>query len=184
MDRQIALLRGINVGGHNEIGMAQLRELLSELGFAGVRTHLRSGNVVLSSDSSPEDSARAIESALADRFGASAPVLVRSRDDLARVVAGNPLHHLVTDPAKFLVIFLSDVPDPDALRAVPPADFAPDVFAAGPREIYLWCPNGLRDTKLSHAFWEKRLGRTATGRNWNTVTKLLEIADAAGSDQG
>lgn len=177
MERQIALLRGINVGGHNKIGMAQLRDVLGELGFARVRTHLQSGNVVFDAGGSPEESARVVESGLADRFGASVPVLVRSRADFARVVDENPWQ-AVSDRAKFLVVFLAGEPDPEVVRAARAEDHAPDVFEAGRREIYLWCPNGLRETKLSHAFWEKRLGLTATGRNWNTVTELRELADS------
>jgi uncharacterized protein (DUF1697 family) len=177
MERQIALLRGINVGGHNKIGMAQLRDLLGELGFARVRTHLQSGNVIFSARGSPGESARVVESGLAARFGASVPVLVRSRADFARVVGDNPWRGALSDPAKFLVVFLAGAPDPEVVRAVRAEDHAPDVFELGRREIYLWCPNGLRETTLSPAFWERRLGLTATGRNGNTVTKLLELAD-------
>jgi uncharacterized protein (DUF1697 family) len=178
MVRQIALLRGINVGGHNKVGMAQLRDVLGELGFARVRTHLQSGNVVFDAGSSPEESARVVESVLAEKFGVSVPVLVRGRADFARVVDENPWHGTLSDPAKFLVVFLAGAPDPEVVRAVRAEGHAPDVFELGRREIYLWCPNGLRETTLSPAFWERRLGLTATGRNGNTVTKLCEIADA------
>lgn len=178
MTRQIGLLRGINVGRHNRIGMSQLRELCDDLGFEQVRTHLQSGNIAFNADTSPEKSARRIESGVAERFGTRVPVLVRTRDELVRVIDENPLREVATDPARLLVIFLSAPADKQRIDEIDPEDFRPDVFAAGAREIYLWCPNGLRTTALSQTFWEKRLDRTATGRNWNTVTKLLALADS------
>lgn len=177
MTRQIALLRGINVGTHNRIGMSPLRDLLHELGYEQVRTHLQSGNIVFTGATSPEESARTIEAGVTERFGSTVPVLIRTRDELAHIVDGNPLRDIATEPAKLLVLFLSDRPDPETLAAIDPGDFEPDTFAIGDREIHVWCPNGLRATKLSHTFWEKRLGLTATGRNWNTVSTLLTLAD-------
>lgn len=175
MPRQVGLLRGINVGGHNKIGMAGLRGLLGELGFENVRTHLQSGNIVFTVDTSSEESARTIEAGIADRFASVVPVLVRTRDELARVIDENPLRDVATDPAKLLVMFLAGQPYRQQIAAV---DTHSEVFALGRREIYLWCPDGVRATKLSQAFWEKQLGLTATGRNWNTVTKLLSLADS------
>lgn len=175
MPRQVGLLRGINVGGHNKIGMASLRELLGDLGFDNVRTHLQSGNIVFTVDTSPDESARAVEAGIADRFGSAVPVVVRTRDELARTVDDNPLREVATDPAKLLVIFLSGAPDRQRVESVDPGS---EVFSLGTREIHLWCPDGVRESRLSAVFWEKRLGLTATARNWNTVTKLLALADA------
>jgi uncharacterized protein (DUF1697 family) len=173
----VALLRAVNVGGRNKIAMARLRELLEGLGYGEVRTHLQSGNAVFTAaPTPPEYVATAIERQLAAELGLAAKVLVRTRTELERVVAGNPLLAIASDHARMLVTFLSHAPDAEAVNDLAPVDFEPDAFAVGEREIYLWYPGGVRATKLSNAFWEKRLGVVATGRNWNTVTRLLEMA--------
>jgi uncharacterized protein (DUF1697 family) len=178
MTRQVALLRGINVGRSKRVGMADLRESVEALGYDDVRTYLQSGNVVFTGkDGRPERAAQKIEDQLAERLGLDVRVLVRTRDELAEVIDRNPLSEIASDPRRLLVAFLSSSPDPKRLRDVDPADFEPDAFAVGAREIYLWCPDGFHATKLGHAFWEKQLQLTATARNWNTVTKLLALAD-------
>lgn len=177
-DSCVALLRAVNVGGRNRIAMADLRELLGGLGYGDVRTHLQSGNAVFTTTGTPgsaEGVAREIERALAEDLGLATSVLVRSRAELERVVAANPLLSVADDHARLLVTFLSDAPDREAVGELAPADFEPDVFALGERELYTWYPDGVRATKLSNAFWERRLGVVATGRNWNTVTRLLEL---------
>lgn len=175
--KYVALLRAVNVGGRNKIAMTRLRELLEGLGYGEVRTHLQSGNAVFTADgSSPERVAKEVEGSLAEEVGLVAKVLVRTRGELARVVADNPLLDVASDHARLLVTFLSHAPDREALDELAPADFEPDVFAVGEREIYVWYPEGVRATKLSNVFWEKRLDVVATGRNWNTVTRLLELA--------
>jgi uncharacterized protein (DUF1697 family) len=175
----VALLRAVNVGGRNRIAMADLRELLEGLGYGEVRTHLQSGNAVFTAAGTPpERMAQKIERALADELGLAAKVLVRTRAELERVVSENPLLDVASDHARLLVTFLSDAPAREALSRLAPADFEPDVFAFGEREIYVWYPDGVRATRLSNAFWERRLGVVATGRNWNTVTRLLELARA------
>ncbi len=175
--RQIALLRGVNVGGHNRVPMSHLRELLGELGYGDVRTLLQSGNAVFSAaDTPPEQAAREIEGQLAHSLGLGIRVLVRTAEELQRVVSANPLPDAVAEPSRLLVTFLSASPDPERLRELDPVDFEPDLFGFGEREIYVWCPEGVRTIKLSYAFFEKRFGVVATARNWNTVTKLLALA--------
>jgi uncharacterized protein (DUF1697 family) len=175
--KHVALLRAVNVGGRNRISMARLRELLEGLGYGEVRTHLQSGNAVFTAPSMPpERVAHKIERALADELGLAAKVLVRTHAELEGVVAANPLLDVASDHARLLVTFLSEAPAREALSELAPADFEPDVFALGEREIYAWYPDGVRATRLSNAFWERRLGVVATGRNWNTVTRLLELA--------
>lgn len=180
MTAQVAFLRGINVGGHNRIGMQRLRELLSGAGYQDVRTHLQSGNAVFRVPGTSERTRADLEGRIARELGLDVPVLVRERDELADVLAADPLRQVVTDPAKSLVAFLSRRPDPEAVAALDPAEFAPDEFRVRGREIYLWCPNGVRRTKLTNAFLERRLGVSATVRNWSTVAKMAELADAVG----
>jgi uncharacterized protein (DUF1697 family) len=173
----IALLRAVNVGARNRISMARLRELLEGLGYGQVRTHLQSGNALFSAPGKAgQQVAEEIERALASELGAPVRALVRSERELAGAVAENPLLDVAGDPARLLVTFLSASPDGRLIGELAPADFEPDVFAVGRREIYVWCPQGVHATKLGNAFWEKRLGVVATGRNWKTVTRLLEMA--------
>jgi uncharacterized protein (DUF1697 family) len=180
MARQIALLRGINVGGHRKVPMARLREVLGDLGYADVKTYVQSGNVVLTG---PERSDAATEQALAreleEAFGFDIAVVVRTRDEIAGVVAADPFAEVAGDPARYHVLFLSEAPDPERVaRAADPDAFAPDTYALKGRELYLWTPDGIRDSKLMRALTDKRLGVTSTARNWRTVNKLLELAGA------
>lgn len=161
--------------------MADLRRIVEGLGFSEVRTHLQSGNVVFTPGANArsvdvEAAGRLIEASLQEQLGLAAPVLVRAAPELRSIVAANPLSDAATDPSRLLVTFLSQPVDHAVLGEIDPADFSPDRFAPGEREIYVWAPNGVSETKLTHAFWEKRLGVTATGRNWRTVERLLELA--------
>jgi uncharacterized protein (DUF1697 family) len=177
--RMVALLRGVNVGGNNMVAMATLRELLQRLGYGDVRTHLQSGNAVFSAPGTPPAGAAGeIEERLARDLGLNVRVIVRTGEELARVIESNPLPEAVGEPSRLLVNFLSAAPDGKLVGELDPADFEPDVFGVGEREVYVWCPEGVRATKLSYAFWEKRLGVAATARNWNTVTRLRELVEA------
>ncbi len=177
MARLIALLRGINLGRNKRLAMADLRHLMHGLGYEEARTLLQSGNVVFTASEAPGAAVRRIEEGLARDAGLDVRVLVRTRDELARVVALDPLREEVSDPRRYLVVFLSEGPDRRALREIDPAEFEPDRFHAAGAEIYVWHPDGIQNAKLTHAFWERRLGVAATARNWNTVEKLLALAD-------
>lgn len=175
--RLVVLVRGINVGGHGKLAMADLRRLLADLGYDGVRTHLQSGNAVLTSAKAPATVAKEIEQAIADQLDVRPKVLVRTRDELAGVIEGNPMPGAVSNGSRFFVTFLSAEPQNGALDDLDPADFAPDRWHLVGREVFMHCPDGMHDSKLAKALDEKRLGVSATTRNWNTVTKLLTIAD-------
>lgn len=178
MSRYVALLRGVNLGRHQRIAMADLHRLLTGLGHTDVATYLQSGNAVFTSaDTEPDRLAADIQRALAAELGLSVPCLVRGRDELRRVVDANPFGDVAIDPARLLVIFLSHRPGSGMLSGVAPETYAPERFAVGDREIYVWCPEGVRNLKLSHSFFEKRIGCVATARNWNTVTNLLRRMD-------
>jgi len=174
--RQIALLRGINVGKNNRIAMADLRAVLGELGYEAVKTHLISGNAIFTSSKPPRAVAEEVAQAIDKDLLAGIKVVVLSRSELARVIADNPLPKAADDGSKFLVLFLSAKIDPAALDDLDPADFAPEEFRLGEHEIYVWCRNGIQDSKLMKALAKQDLGVTATARNWNTVTRLLELA--------
>ncbi|MGH8870098.1 MAG: DUF1697 domain-containing protein [Actinomycetes bacterium] len=174
----VALLRGINLGRSRQVAMADLRAVVAEIGHGDVRTHLRSGNVLLTADARSSDALVApLEDALSARFGFDARVVVRSRDELAAVVASDPFAGVATDGARYLVTFLSE-PAGHRLDDLDPDAYAPDAFRVRGREIYAWLPDGVTASRLDRTAWEQRLpGVTVTARNWNTVTRLLAMAD-------
>jgi uncharacterized protein (DUF1697 family) len=176
MARHVVLLRGINLGPRNRIAMGELREALEEAGFEDVRTHLQSGNIVLTSGTKPESVARKAEQVIKRRFGLEIPVVVRSRAELAKVVKRNPLGDVAIEPKRYQVSFLSAKP-PAKLVAELEAVAVPGerVVAVG-REIYAWHPEGVARSKLWAKLAGKGLGVTATARNWTTVEALLELA--------
>jgi uncharacterized protein (DUF1697 family) len=171
----IALLRGINVGGKNLLPMKALASLFTNAGCEDVRTYIQSGNAVFRADakvaaSLPERLGAAIKRA----YGFEPPVVLRSADELGRVVAGNPF--IKREAGTLHVVFLAQAPEKEAassLEAKPP-----DEFALKEREIYLRCPNGYGKTKLTNAYFDARLKTVSTVRNWKTVLTLLEMARA------
>jgi uncharacterized protein (DUF1697 family) len=173
--RYVALLRGINVGRAHQVDMPRLRELLTERGHEGVRTHLRSGNVLLDSTMDEHAVAADLAGAIEAEFGFPVPVVVRTAAELAAVVAGDPFDTVATDPARYLVTFFPEPPAPDRVDALPPPEGGGDYLVRG-RELYLWLPDGIANTPLAAWKWDKLLGVAGTGRNWNTVTKLVELA--------
>jgi uncharacterized protein (DUF1697 family) len=177
MPRQIALLRGINLGPARRVAMADLRELLESLGHAEVRTHLQSGNAVFTSDEPPDEVARRLEREIAKRLSVETDVVVRTRDELADVVRRDPFGELADDPKRYQVSFFARDPDPGAVRELEAADFSPERVVVSGREIYAWHPDGVQRSKLARILAGERFGSPGTARNWNTVTKLLALAD-------
>jgi uncharacterized protein (DUF1697 family) len=172
--RYVALLRGINVGRAHQVDMTRLRELLTDRGHENLRTHLRSGNVVLDSGMSERELAADLTEAITAEFGFDVPVVVRTGEELAAVVAGDPFATVATDPARYLVTFLAEPPEPARVDALPPADSG-DYLVRG-RELYLWLPDGIQGTPLASWKWDRLLARPGTARNWNTVVRLAELA--------
>ena len=155
--------------------MGDLRTLLEGHGYEDVRTHLQSGNVILSSPVSGARLERALERQLADGLGIEVEVLVRSRTQLADVVARDPLGKVAKNPSRYLVSFLRSKPPAKVVRELAAEDVAPEQFVIEGREVYAWHPDGVQRSKVNKLL-AQRLGVTATARNWNTVTKLLELA--------
>jgi uncharacterized protein (DUF1697 family) len=175
--RIVVLLRGINVGPNNRIAMPALREALAAAGLPGARTYVQSGNVVLDGDEGPPALAEAVQGLIAERFGLSIPVVVRTRDELAAVVAANPLGDVATDPKRYQVSFLSEPLAPPILAKLQARAVEPERLAARGRELFAWHPDGVARSKLWAGLAGKGLGVTSTARNWTTVTTLLEMAD-------
>jgi uncharacterized protein (DUF1697 family) len=174
----IALLRGINVGGHKIIKMDALREAFVGMGFSDVATYVQSGNVVFKAPAKISgDLAKKIEEMLLRRFSMTVPVIVRSSEEMGAVLRNNPfLKEDGIDSAKLHVTFLSQTPVKTALKGLDTIASGADRFHCCGQEIYLYCPNGFGETKLSINVFEKLLAVGATTRNWNTVNKLWEMA--------
>ncbi|MBB4893238.1 uncharacterized protein (DUF1697 family) [Streptomyces olivoverticillatus] len=178
MTTYVALLRGINVGGKKRVPMQTLRELLAGLGCGAVRTHLNSGNAVFVHEGADEETLAArLEEAIERELGFSVACIVREGGEIRRVVEANPFAGHEVDPSRFVVTFLAGPVDPATVADIDPAAYAPEEFALGEREVYLHCANGIRDSKLAKVLTERRLRTTGTGRNWNTVTRLADMAD-------
>lgn len=156
--------------------MPQLRELLTDGGFADVRTYLQSGNVVLASDDGDEAVARRCEQLIASELGLDIAVVTRSPGQLAAVVRHNPFEGVADDPKRYMVSFLAaSVPRAVTHQLSEVAIHAERVTVKG-RELYAWLPGGSARSKLATMLAGRQLGVTSTARNWNTVTNLLELA--------
>ena len=172
----VALLRGINVGGHQKIRMADLRVLMEGLGHESVETYLQSGNAVFRSPRKTDAAlASGMEEAIAVELGLTVSVLVRTGAELDRVVHGTPYGDRGADMKQLHVAFLSAAPTAAAVKKLAAAQFAPDELEVAGREVYLHYPDGPGRSKLTNAVLERRLGVAATMRNWRTVTTLAEL---------
>jgi uncharacterized protein (DUF1697 family) len=176
MPTQIVLLRGINLGAHNRVSMPPLREALERAGFRKVRTYVQSGTVVLDTKLQESALTKRFAELLRAEFDLDVPVVTRTRDELAAVVALNPLGKVATEPKRYQVSFLSAAPPPEVIERMAALALPEEAFAAHGRELYGWHPNGIARSKLWGGLADKKLGVVATARNWTTVTTLLEMA--------
>jgi uncharacterized protein (DUF1697 family) len=176
-ERQVALLRGINVGKAKRVAMAELRALVEELGFTDVKTLLNSGNVVYTAtDTVPEDAASRIEEALRARTGVSSRVTVLTAAEVADALDANPFAP-VDDASRFLVAVLRDPADVVRLAPMAKEDWGSDEFAIGRRVAYLWCRGGILESRLPEAL-QRTLGDAATSRNLATMQKLRTLTES------
>lgn len=178
MPRQIAFLRGINLGPSKRVPMPRLRELLTEHGYEDVRTYLASGNAVLTSASKPRELEQELERLIEAEWGFDVAVIVRTRDELADVVERMPFGDVVEEPLKRLqVSFLSGELDAGNATRIDAACAEPERVAIDGREVYAWHPDGIARSELAKLLATRKLGVTVTARNWNTVLAMLELAD-------
>lgn len=176
--RYVALIRGINVGRAKRVAMADLRAMVEKLGYGDVRTLLNSGNVVFSAPSSDRrNPARRIEDAMPGQLGVSARVTVLSAEELAAVVAENPLGKVADDPSRLLVTVLTDPADRKGLLPLARKPWSPEALGVGTRAAYVWCPKSMLESPLFAAV-TKLVGDGATTRNWATITKLHALVQS------
>ena len=173
---RIALLRGVNVGGHAKVAMADLRAMVRALGLAEPQTLLQSGNLVFRSDAPAEALERTLEDATAERFGFEVAYFVRDAAQWSGIIAANPFpDEAKADPSHLLVQFLRTAPDAAAVAALQAAIRGPEIVRAYGRHAYIVYPDGIGRSRLASPMIEAKLG-PATGRNWNTILKLAVLA--------
>jgi uncharacterized protein (DUF1697 family) len=186
MLRYLALLRGINVGGHNKVAMADLRDLAAALGLADATTYIQSGNLLFScAEADTAELAALLESEIASRLGVRPAVVVLSRGELKQVIADNPFPD-ETNPKCLHAMFHRDEVGPDHIAAVAATvrrardtGSRDDATVVG-RTLYLRTPDGFGRSELAAQLTRSSVQTAGTARNWATVTKLMGMLDAAG----
>lgn len=174
----IALLRGINLAGHRQVAMADLRVTLTGIGLEDVRTVLNSGNVVFRAKKrAPGQLERLLEATTASRLGLATDYFVRTAEEWSAVIERNPFTSEATrDPSRLLVTFLKQPVPAGAIQALASANPGRERLHASGRELFIVFPDGVGRSPLSPLLTPKRLGGPCTGRNWNTVLKVAAAA--------
>jgi uncharacterized protein (DUF1697 family) len=177
MTSYVALLRGVNVGGNKMVPMAELRAMLTGLGFEDARTLLQSGNAVFRGKAQPPGTLETLlEAEMTKRFKMSCDYHVRTAGELAQVIAANPLPaEAKKDPSRFVVGFYKARLDPTAVKKAQAAIDGPEIVRCDGRHLYMYYPNGQGPSKAGLVVG-KTLGVQGTARNWNTVLKLAALA--------
>jgi uncharacterized protein (DUF1697 family) len=172
----VALLRGINVGGRRKLPMADLAGIFAAAGAKDVRTYIQSGNVVFAAGAGDVERIGAVVSeTIAARFGFRPPVVIRTAEEWAGVVSGNPFLRADPDIGALHVAFLSGRPTGERIARLDPNRSPGDVCAVRGREVYLHLPSGVARSKLGSSYLDTTLGVTSTMRNWRTVLAVLEM---------
>jgi uncharacterized protein (DUF1697 family) len=180
MTTYIALLRGINVGGHKKVAMSDLRDFIADLGFDDVRTLLQTGNLVFGANARTGAALeRLLEVEAAKRLDLQTDFVVRTAKEWQAIIAQNPFRaEAKSDPSHLVVQFMKDAPPTTAVKALQTAIKGPEIVRAIGKQLYVVYPAGIGRSKLTAKLIEDKLGARATGRNWNTVLKLAALAGA------
>lgn len=184
MDTFIALLRGINVGGHNKIPMAELRSLCADLGWDDVQSYIQSGNLVFKASSTPAVLETELEGAIERRFDLSIPVIVRAGGDWSAYVKGNPYPEASQSEPNLVMLILSKAPpNRDAVEGLQERALDDERIVQVGDALWIHYPGGSGKSKLSPALLDRLVGSTVTARNWRTVLKINELVHKAMSEK-
>jgi len=180
MPTYVILLRAVNVGGTGKVSMAEFRKMLADLGFTRIETYIQSGNAVVDAKGSAANVAKAVTTAFEKMMGVSPGVVVRTHEQLERVIRENPFAKEATDGTKVHVAFLAG-PAASTARAaldriVEQYPKRRDRYHLAGDHIYFHLPDGAAETKFTGKSLDKALGAVGTGRNWNSVLKLWEMS--------
>lgn len=179
----VALLRAINVSGHNMIRMSELKRMFEAMGFGRVQTYIQSGNVLFESEEEEQPLRRRIEQELQAVFGLSVTVVLRTVEELERI-AGNCPFPADSPAGGLYVALLAEAPAQEGIERLATYHSDSDEFRIAGREVYLFYHQGAGKAKLSNSLLERKLGVEATSRNWRTINKLAEMGRAASPDSG
>ena len=175
----IAMLRGVNVGGNNPVNMEALRKLCTKLGHKDVQSYIQSGNLVFRGEGNTRALAGTLETAMEKAFGFKPKVVMRTTAELHKVIANNPFSDRAgIEPRKLLVVFLADAPSAEIQQQILALPSEPEEHVFAGNELYVYYPDGMARPRIPMARIEKMLQCVSTGRNWNTVNKLLAMAEA------
>jgi uncharacterized protein (DUF1697 family) len=177
MSFHIALLRAVNVGGHNKITMADLCKLLGDLGMIGGKSLLQSGNLVFQTDRFAGAALeRLLEVETAQRLNVSTDYLVRSAEEWDKIIARNPFpKEAKSDPARLHLMVLKCAPTTKSVEALRAAIVGRETLHADGKQLYVFYPDGMGRSKLTNVLIERKLETRSTARNWNTVLKLAAL---------
>ncbi|MCF7567171.1 DUF1697 domain-containing protein [Sabulilitoribacter arenilitoris] len=176
MHTYIALLKGINVGGHKKVPMAELRELLTKSGFKNVKTYIQSGNVVFqSSETNLQNLENNIQKSIFDKFGFEVYVMVRTRADLQRIFNDSPFSE--EKKVKSYFSMLHKTPESELVKAASEKIYDGEEYYIINDCIYFYCEKGYGKAKFNMNFFERKLKTIGTARNYNTMVKLLSLSD-------
>jgi uncharacterized protein (DUF1697 family) len=180
MTTHIALLRAINVGGTKPVAMADLRAFFGELGFEDARSLLQTGNVVFGGGSGRgAELETLLESEAEKRLGLITAFMVRTAKEVDQIVARNPFpEEAADDPRHLVAMFLKDAPPAASVKALRAAISGSEIVELVGKQLYVVYPDGIGRSKLTNRVIESKLGTSCTGRNWNTVLKIAEVARA------
>ncbi len=176
----VSLFRGINVGGHHQVKMSELKALHESLGLRDVLLYIQSGNVVFTSDD--VDAAgvpqlqKRIEDGFENKFGFHSQVLIRSSAELKDIIDKNPIPDQESKESKWVaVMFLAACPSDTAQQDLLTTYVGPEELFFSGKELYLYYPNGMGRSKLTNSLIEKKLKTFGTVRNWNTILQLQKL---------
>lgn len=176
----IGLLRGINVGGHNIIPMAELRALCTSIGWQDVQTYIQSGNLVFSAAGTAAELEAKLERAIHKRFGFSVVVVVRTAQDWAAYIKSNPFPETTSKEPNWLLLALAKKQvHPGAAEALIALATFGERVVQGKDALWIHFGGGVGKSKLSPALLDRLIGSPVTARNWNTVLKLEHMASGA-----
>lgn len=178
MKNKIAILRGINVGGRRKILMADLKSLCEKLGWKDLKSYIQSGNLIFNSTKQNSELELELETAIGENYGFDVPVIVRDSEELQTSISNNPFYRDDADINQLYLTFLKHSPDAENVRNLAKMSYKPDKFEIMDKDVFVFCEGKYHQSKLSNAFFEKKLGVGATTRNWKTVLKLVELANS------
>ncbi|QBR13127.1 DUF1697 domain-containing protein [Sphingobacterium sp. CZ-2] len=176
MNSFIIFLRAVNVSGKNLIKMADLKALLVKEGYQDVKTYIQSGNVFLKSNLSAKELKTNFNQLLKKHFQLEISCFVLTIDQVKKALANNPIKREM-EGNKLFFTFLDDTPKKENIDALEALDISPEEYHLNEDLLYFYLPNGMSNSKLNNNFFEKKLKVNATGRNLNTINKMLQLAN-------